>query len=108
MFAYTAKNGLKDGQNNLRILANHFLAWQKFEQDYGIQQDIPKGLRILHYLANTLQDTTANEQLTQICALNIPVPMPNVPESGPRFTSHGLTKCTSCKIILKNNYVLNT
>jgi TPR repeat protein len=91
LFTYAAKYGNQEAQNNLLILANHFLAWQKFEADYGIQQDIPKGLRILHYLENTLKDTAANEQLTHIRALKIPIPMPNVPESVPSFKYNDLT-----------------
>ncbi|HEV2523520.1 MAG TPA: tetratricopeptide repeat protein [Gammaproteobacteria bacterium] len=76
VFAYAVQYGHQDAQHNLFVLANHFLAWKKFElgADYGIQQNIPKGLRILHYLAN-LKNPAATEQLAQIRALKIPIPM---------------------------------
>lgn len=74
IFAYAAPHGHQDAQNNLFVLANHFLVWQKFEleADYGIQQNIPKGLRILHYLAE-LKNLAATEQLLQVRALKIPI-----------------------------------
>jgi TPR repeat protein len=91
LFTFAAQSGHADAQKNLLVLANHFLAWEKFETGYGIQQDVPTGLKILHYLANTLKDTAANEKLTQIRALKIPIFMPRAPESGPRFNINGLT-----------------
>lgn len=74
LFADAASVGNEDAQLNLHVLANHFLAWETLEPDYGLQQDVPIGLKILHYLEKCLQDDVAHERLRQIRAMKMSVP----------------------------------
>ncbi len=76
LFVYAAQEK-KHAHFNLHLLANHFLAWEKLEPDYGIEQDVPTGLNILHYLEKHLLDHPAQVQLAQIRLMEMPVPKPH-------------------------------